>query len=104
MNSWPTYWYLNSVDRWVGLDAIDSVENMEEEWKNGKLLRRDVPNLVSSITPYLPYLGFLSGGITVGKHVSNHMYSKATTQTNKSVGDLEIETKTNVRVWLTAKR
>ena len=47
----------------AGLDAIDSVE------KKDKHLRRDVENLVSSITPYLPYLGFLSGGITVGKHI-----------------------------------
>ena len=69
-----------------GLDANDSVENMEEELKKHDLLRRDVTNLVSSITPYLPYSGFLSGGITVEKHVSNHMYNKAS---NNSVGDEE---------------
>ena len=62
------------------LHAIDSVKNIEDELKEDKLLKRDVENLISSITPYLPYLGLVSSGITVGKHVSNHMYNKSSTQ------------------------
>ena len=38
-------------------------------------LRRDVEG-ISSIIPFLPYIGLLSDGITVGKHVSKHMYNK----------------------------
>ena len=57
------------------LDANDSVENMEDELKRDKLLKRGVERLVSSITPYIPYLGLLSGGITVGKHVSKEQTS-----------------------------
>ena len=34
------------------------------------------------------YLGFLNGGITVGKHVSNHMLNKTEPlSNNKAVGD-----------------
>ena len=72
------------------LDAIDSVENMECELKKGELLRRDVVNLVGSLTPYIPSLRLLSGGITVGKHVSNHMMNKTEKQPdNKTAGDDE---------------
>ena len=56
-----------------GLHAIDSVQNMEEELKKDDLLRKDVTNQVSLITLYLPYLRFLSGGITVGKHKLKQM-------------------------------
>ena len=38
------------------LDAMDSPENMEDELKEDELLRRDVTNLVASLTPYIPYL------------------------------------------------
>ena len=65
-----------------GLDAIDSVENKEDDLKKDELLRGDVNNLVSSLTPYIPYLGFVSWGITVGKHVSNHILNKTETQAN----------------------
>lgn len=51
-----------------GLDAIEHPKQM-----NDKLLRRDVEGIISSITPpFLPFTG-LSGGITVGKHVSEHV-------------------------------
>ena len=40
-----------------GLNATESVESMESELKKDELLRRDVTNLVSSLTPYIPYLG-----------------------------------------------
>ena len=52
-----------------GLEAIESSEALEKELSKDKLLRRDVKFLVEKVTPYLPYLGLLSGGITVGKHV-----------------------------------
>lgn len=53
-----------------GLHAVESPEVMKDELKKDEVLRRDVTNLVSSLTPYVPYLDFLSGGITVGKHWS----------------------------------
>ena len=54
------------------LDAIESSEELEKELVNDKLLKKDVKSLVEKLTPFLPYLGILSGGVTVGKHVVKH--------------------------------
>ena len=55
-----------------GLDAIESSEELDKELRTDKLLRRDVKSIVERFTPFLPFLGILSGGITVGKHVFKH--------------------------------
>ena len=52
-----------------GLEAIESSDELEKDLSKDKLLRRDVKSLVEKLTPFLPYLGLLSGGITVVKHV-----------------------------------
>ena len=52
-----------------GLEAIESADALEKDLGKDKLFRRDVKNIVERFTPYLPYLGLVSGGITVGKHV-----------------------------------
>ena len=57
-----------------GLEAIESSEELEKELSKDKLLRRDVKFLVEKVTPFLPYLGILSGGITVGKHIVKKKY------------------------------
>ena len=55
-----------------GLDAIESSEELDKELRTDKLLRRDVKSIVEKFTPFLPFLGILSGGVTVGKHVFKH--------------------------------
>ena len=57
-----------------GLEAIESSDELEKDLSKDKLLRRDVKFLVEKVTPFLPYLGILSGGITVGKHVVKKKY------------------------------
>ena len=52
-----------------GLEAIESSEELEKELIKDKLLKCDVKSVVEKLSPYLPYLGILSGGVTVGKHV-----------------------------------
>ena len=51
-----------------GLYATDWVKKMEDQ-----LLKRDANNTIGCISPHIPYLGLFSGGLTVGKHISNHM-------------------------------
>ena len=51
-----------------GLDAIESPEELTNELKKDELLKRDVYSLVEKISPFIPFLGFLSGGITTAKH------------------------------------
>ena len=57
-----------------GLEAIESSEELEKELSKDKLLRRDVKFLVEKVTPFLPYLGIHSGGITVGKNIVKKKY------------------------------
>lgn len=47
-------------------------EELTSELGNDELLKRDVYSVVHSITPYLPLLGILSGGITTAKHIAKH--------------------------------
>ena len=61
-----------------GLEAIESSDELEKDLTKDKLLRRDVKNLVEKVTPFLPYLGLLSGGITVGKHVVKKKFTNNT--------------------------
>ena len=68
-----------------GLDAIESSEELEKDLLKDKLLRRDVKNIIGWVTPFLPYLGLLSGGITVGKHVVKKKYSGKEEKKNKRV-------------------
>ena len=51
-----------------GLDAIES----SKELVNDKLSRKDVKSVVEKLTPFLPYLRILSGGVTTGKQVVKH--------------------------------
>ena len=55
-----------------GLDAIESSEELDKELRRDKLLRRDVKSIIERFTPFLPFLGIISGGVTVGKHVIKH--------------------------------
>ena len=57
-----------------GLEAIESSETLEKELSKDELLKKDVQNLIEKIAPFIPFIGLLSGGITVGKHVVNKKY------------------------------
>ena len=46
------------------LDIIESPDELSKELRKDELLKRDVYNLVESITRYLPFWGLLSEGIT----------------------------------------
>ena len=59
-----------------GLDTIESSQELEKDLVKDKLLRRDVKLLVEKVTPFLPYLGIVSGGITIGKHVVKKRYKE----------------------------
>ena len=59
-----------------GLDAIKSPEELTKELNKDELLKRDVHSLVERITPYIPFLGIISAGITTAKHVYGHKTNK----------------------------
>ena len=76
-----------------GLDAIEKPEALSDELKKDELLKRDVLSLVESISPYIPFLGVLSGIVTAGKHVYTHQMKKQDT-VNKETDSKE-EKQTN---------
>ena len=55
-----------------GLDAIESSDELDKKLKADKFLRSDVKSIIERFTPFLPFLGIISGGVTVGKHVIKH--------------------------------
>ena len=55
-----------------GLDVIEAPESLSEELKKDELLKRDVYSLVESLTPYLPFVGILSGAPPTFKHLYSH--------------------------------
>ena len=67
-----------------GLDAIESSKEFDKELKNDKLLIRDVKKIVERFMPFLPFLGIISGGVTVGKHVIKHKSSYNNTESKRS--------------------
>ncbi|CAB4009482.1 Hypothetical predicted protein [Paramuricea clavata] len=54
-----------------GLNAISDSEELNKELMSDELLRGDVCRAVAMITPYVPFLGILSGGITTVKHIAD---------------------------------
>ena len=54
-----------------GLQAIEDEKVLAQELQKDELLKRDVMRLVTTISPYIPLLGFISGSVTVATHVMN---------------------------------
>lgn len=71
-----------------GLDAIESSEQLYSDLRKDELLKKDVYTVIETITPYLRFLGILSGGITTAKHVYNH---KTKTQTHNETHNEKTE-------------
>ena len=53
------------ADALGGLDAIEKPEVLSDELRKNDLLKSDVIKVVENISPYIPFLGFLSGGMTM---------------------------------------
>ena len=55
-------------DLMTSLELIDDAEDLERDLENNELLKRDVKNVLSYVTPYIPLVGLVCGGICLGKH------------------------------------
>ena len=53
----------------TSLELVDDGESLEKDLESNELLKRDVKNILSYITPYIPLIGLVCGGICLGKHV-----------------------------------
>ena len=51
------------------MELIKDSCKLEKDLSKNELLRRDIKQIVGYITLYIPLMGVISGGITVGGHV-----------------------------------
>jgi hypothetical protein len=56
-------------DLMEAINMVDSGNELREELNQDKLFRSDVKSVVAKLSPYVPYLGIVSGGVTTVKHV-----------------------------------
>ena len=62
------------------LDTVSSAKDLAVELKEDKLLQGNVKSAINLIAPFIPFIGLVTGGATVGKHVMR----KQNEQVNKS--------------------
>ena len=55
----------------VKLDLVKDNVSLEDDLGKNELFKRDVKRMISYLTPYVPLVGLVSGGITVGAHVAD---------------------------------
>ena len=51
------------------LETVPSAKDLADELKEDKLLHGNVKTAITFITPFIPFIGLVTGGATVGKHV-----------------------------------
>jgi hypothetical protein len=56
-------------DLMEAINMVDSGNELREELNQNKLFKSDVKRVVATLSPYIPYLGIVSGGVTTVKHV-----------------------------------
>ena len=54
------------------LNTVPSGELLAVELREDKLLQRDIKKVVEFISPFIPFIGVITGGATLGKHVMQH--------------------------------
>ena len=52
-------------------EMIDSSPELGQELNENQMFKEEVKNLVEDLTPHIPRVGLMCGGLIVGKHVIN---------------------------------
>ena len=71
------------------LEKVPSAKDLAIELKEDKLLQGNVKAAINLISPFIPFIGLVTGGATVGKHVMR----KQNEQAKESKSEPEPETK-----------
>ena len=53
------------------LELVKDNESLEKDLAKNELFKQDVEKIIGYLTPYIPMVGLISGGITVGAHVAD---------------------------------
>ena len=51
------------------LGLVEDGVSLEKDLESNELFKRDVKNILSYVTPYIPLVGLVCGGICLGRHV-----------------------------------
>ena len=55
----------------ANLDLVKDNVSLEDDLGKNELFKRDVKRIIGYLTPYVPLVGLVSGGITVGAHIAD---------------------------------
>ena len=55
----------------VNLDFVKDNVSLEDDLGKNELFKRDEKRIIGYLTPYVPLVGLVSGGITIGAHVAD---------------------------------
>ena len=53
----------------TSLEMIERSEELKDDLGSNELFKRDVKNILSYVTPYVPLIGLACGAICLGKHI-----------------------------------
>ena len=56
-------------DLMTSLELIEDGDELENDLENNELLKRDVKSMLCYVTPYVPLIRLVCGGICLGKHI-----------------------------------
>ena len=51
------------------LEMVEKKEELKDDLRDNELFKRDVKNILSYVSPYVPWIGLACGAICLGKHV-----------------------------------
>ena len=71
------------------LDTVPSAKDLAVELKEDKLLQGNVKTAITFIAPFIPFIGLVTGGATVGKHVMKKQNEKNKTEKAKRTKNTE---------------
>ena len=61
---------------WFNIVKKKYETDLAEDLESNKLLRKDIEKIVSIVTPYLPYVGLATGGLTFGRYAAQSHITK----------------------------
>ena len=65
------------------LNTVPSAKDLAAELKEDKLLQGNVKSAITFIAPFVPFIGLVTGGATVGKHVMRKKNGDESKEKNK---------------------
>lgn len=53
--------------------------SLEKDLASNELFKRNIKKIMGFVTPYIPLVGVLSGGVTIGAHVVDKKFNEECT-------------------------